>query len=60
MVGNFLTGHFHVSAFHTIDMVAKTVAGLKPQLKGYETHLKSLIFHQMKMTIMNWIIKNGY
>ncbi len=31
----------------THDFAIKAVADLKPQLMGYETHLKSLILHQV-------------
>ncbi len=34
------------SCIHTKDSAVKTVADLQPQLKGCETHLTSLIFHQ--------------
>ncbi len=35
------------SYIHTKDYAATTVAGLQPEFKGCETHLKSVIFHQI-------------
>ncbi len=36
-----------LSAFTQRNFATKTAAGLQSQSKGCETHLKSLIFHQL-------------
>ncbi len=53
MISEFLPDYFNLSAFETYDLDAKTVIGLKLQLKGYETQLNSLILHQTDF-MKNW------
>ncbi len=37
---------FHLSTFYRKNIAAQTLAGLQLQLKGDQTHLKSLIIYQ--------------
>ncbi len=42
-----LLDFFHLSASYTKEFPVKPMAGIKPQLKGCETYLKSLIIDQI-------------